>query len=119
MDIAVETNTPATVCIHVCFPSSTLDHAMAGVKRKSNQRKERFGKRNMHVKKRSVEYVMCPLIFQKRETIVSIVEAVKDATVTVDMVGFLRRKVLTMKSIRKEIVTMVKKRGLSSLLVNS
>ena len=114
-----ETTTPATVCIHVCFPSSTLDQAMAGVNTKSNQRKERLGKRKMSVKKRSVEYVMCPLIFQKRETIVNIVEAVKDATVTVEMIGFLRRRVLKIKRARKESVTMVKKSGLSSLLVNS
>ena len=119
MDIMAETTTPATVCIHVCLPSSTLDHAMAGVETKSNQRKERFGKRNMSVKKRSVEYVICPLIFQNRETIVRIVEAVKDATVTVEIVGFLRRRVLVTKRARKESVTMVKKSGLSSLFVNS
>lgn len=92
---------------------------MAGVNTKSNQRKERFGKRKMRVKKRSVEYVMCPLIFQKRETIVNIVEAVKDATVTVEMVGFLRTRVLTRKRMRKESVTIEKKSGLSSRLVNS
>ena len=119
MDIMAETTTPATVCIHVCFPSSTLDQAMAGVNTKSNQRKERFGKRKMSVKKRSVEYVMCPLIFQNRETIVNIVEAVSDATVTVDIVGFLSTRVLARKSARNESVTMEKKSGLSSLFVNS
>lgn len=119
MDIAVETNTPTTVCIHVCLSSSTLDHAMAGVKMNSNHKKDSFGKRYMRVKKRSVEYVVCPLIFQKRETIVRRVEAVKEAMVTVEMVGFFRTKVLTRKSMRKEMVTMVKKSGRSSLFVNS
>lgn len=119
MDIIAETTTPATVCIHVCLPSSTLDQAIAGVKTKSNQRKERFGKRKMRVKKRSVEYVICPLIFQKRETMVRMVEAVREAMVTVDMVGSLTSSVLVTKSKRKLIVTMVKKSGLSSLLVNS
>ena len=117
--MAIETNTPAIVCSHVCLPSSTLDHAIAGVKMNSNQRKERFGKRKIKVKKRSVEYVMCPLIFQKSETIVSIVDAIREANVTVEMVVSLRMSVLVIKSTRKEIVTMVKKSGLSSLLVNS
>ena len=119
MDIIAETTTPATVCIHVCLPSSTLDQAIAGVKTKSNQRKERFGKRKMRVKKRSVEYVICPLIFQKRETMVRMVEVVREAMVTVDMVGSLRMRVLMTKRTRKASVMIEKKRGLSSLLVNS
>jgi len=114
-----EVITPATVCNHVCLSNFTLDHAIAGVNTKSNQRKERCGKRYMRVKKRRVEYVVCPLIFQKRDTIVRMVDAVKEATVTVEMVGSLRTKVLIAKSARKDIVTMVKKSGRSSLFVNS
>lgn len=49
MDIMAATTTPATVCIHVCLPSTTLDQAMAGVKTKSSQRKDRCGKNIMNL----------------------------------------------------------------------
>ena len=108
MDIMEETTTPATVCIHVCLPSSTLDHAMAGVKRKSNQRKERCGKRYIRVKKRSVENIMCPLIFQKRVIIVNTEDITKAAVVTAVISGFLIKRVLATDSRRNIVACRVK-----------
>ena len=104
----VDTTIPATVCIHVCFPSSTLDHAIAGVNTKKSQRKERLGKRKTSVKKRSVENIMCPLIFQNRVIMVSTVDTTKAAVVTVVISGFLNSRIAAILSERKIVACRAK-----------
>lgn len=81
MDIVADTKVPMTVCITVCFLRITLEAAMKGKVMKRSGKNEVYGKRYIKTKKRSVEYVICPLIFQKRFTMVSTQAAEKSARV--------------------------------------
>ena len=49
----------------MCFSNTILDHAMNGENMKRRKRYGFAGKRYSRVVKSSVEYVMCPDIFQK------------------------------------------------------
>ena len=98
--MVADTNVPMMVCITVCFFNITLEAAMSGVKRNISGRKVAYGKRYMRVKKRSVENVICPLIFQYRVTMVRIHWATKIARVICMSVVSLTRKDVRRNSAR-------------------
>lgn len=59
------TSVPKVTCESVCFSNTILDHPMNGERMNRRKRYGLVGKRYMSVAKSSVEYVMCPDIFQK------------------------------------------------------
>lgn len=87
MQIVAVTIVPAITCPKVCFFNTILDHPMKGEKRK---RSRTYGEKIYpKVIKRRVEYVICPLIFQKNVTMVITDATTKSAREISVKVGIL------------------------------
>lgn len=116
MQIRAVTKVPAITCPKSCFPNFILDQAISGENRK-NRRK--YGENKYaNVKKSRVEYVICPLIFQKNVTIVitdATTKIVNETSVSITIPCSLSTK----NSIPKRIERVTKYGGLSSLFVSS
>lgn len=97
MDIDAETKVPIITCIMVCFLSITLDAAINGDAINKYGIREISGNIYIKVKKKTVENVICPLIFQYMLTIVSTQVAAKTLSVTCVSISFLKN-VVTMNS---------------------
>lgn len=79
------TTVPPITCNRVCFFNTILDHPMKGENR--NKRKKYGEKRYAKVQKRRVEYVIWPLIFQKRVMKEMVAEVKKSARAISDRNG--------------------------------